>query len=243
MKISVTCLLLFFALQVYGQTDTVFVPKLSIKAAPAGLLAGNVVLQGEYNFGGRQSLTVKFGFPKNTMREFQYDSNDVDFDMKAMSFLAGYRMYFSKRKHMKGFYWEPYFQYVHHSSEGTGTGDLGTREVVMRFSNDYNAAGVGVQLGVQFLIRNRVVVDLYFLGPQINAASNNLKAVEVSNTLPWTEIEKRDAETSVKDFIDQFPFIRNRTTVKAEMSSKTVTADFRGPLPGIRAGISFGVAF
>lgn len=243
MKRPVACLLLFLTLQAYGQTDTAFVPKLSVKWAPAGLVAGNVVLQGEYNFGGRQSLTVKLGFPKNNSHTLKYDGYDAVFDLKAVSFLSGYRMYFSKTKTMKGLYWEPYFHYVHHSSEGVSAATLDFRQVNMRFSNVYNAAGVGVQLGAQWLIRKRIVIDFFFLGPEISSASNHFKAAEYGNLLPWTYEEKREAEREVNDFIQKFPLIRNRTTLMVDRNTKTVTADFKGPLPGIRAGISFGVSF
>ncbi len=245
MKKTLCCLALLLSLQLYGQTDTArtFIPKLTVKWAPTGLILGNVALQGEYNFGGKQSLTVKLGFPKNTTHDFEYDGSDADFDMKATSFLAGYRMYLSKKKHMKGWYWEPFFKYVHHSSEGFGTGSILTREVHMQFTNDYNAAGVGVQLGMQFLIKQRVVVDIFLLGPEINAASNNMKAVEIGNALPWTSYEAEDARKTVVEFIDQFPFLRNKTTIMVDRSNKTVNADFKGALPGLRTGISFGIAF
>jgi hypothetical protein len=243
MKISVTAVLLLLTLNVCAQADTAITPKLTLKWAPAGLFAGNFVLQGEYSFGSKQSLTVKLGFPKNNNHSLQYDGNDAKFDMKAVSFLAGYRSYLSKSKSMKGLYWEPYFQYVHHTSEGVSAATLDFRQVNMAFSNVYNAAGVGVQLGAQFLIRKRVVVDLFFFGPQINSASNNMKAVEHGNILPWTYEEKKEAEREVREFIDKFPIIRDKTTIMVDMNSKTVTGDFKGPLPGIRAGISFGVAF
>src|SRR5688572_15591425 len=118
MKFTVTCLFIFITLQSSAQKDSTFLPKLTVKFAPVGLKAGNIVLQGEYNFGGKQSLTVKLGLPNNTSHTFTYDGYDAPFDMKAMSFLAGYRMYFSKTRTMRGLYWEPFFHYLHHSSEG-----------------------------------------------------------------------------------------------------------------------------
>lgn len=215
--------------------------QIGLKWVPTGLVLGNIGFQGEYNF-GKNSLTAKIGIPVSKHQTFEYDGKDADFYMKAVSFLAGYRTYLSK-KHMKGLYLEPYFKYVHHSSEGTGQAVLNSDKVIMNFTNDYNAAGVGAQLGVQFMISRRIVVDFFFLGPEINSAKNTFKALETSTTLPWTSIQATEAEEDIRDFIDQFPIIRNRTDIKVDQAKKAVMAHFKGGLPGYRVGISFGVAF
>jgi hypothetical protein len=163
--------------------------------------------------------------------------------MKATSFLAGYRMYFSKKRHLRGLYLEPYFKYVHHSSEGEAKSTLGGRAVRMSFTNDYSGAGVGAQLGAQFMIKKRFVIDLFFLGPEINSATNNFRAVEASATIPWTFIEASEAERDIREFIDQFPFIRRKTRIMVDKDNKSVSADFKGALPGLRVGVSFGFAF
>lgn len=218
-------------------------PNVTLKWAPTGLIVGSISLQAEYNYMGRNSLTAKIGIPTSKKHSFEYEGNDAEFDMKATSFLAGYRMYLSKSKHLKGIYLEPFFKYVHHTSEGVGEGTLGTRNVVMSFTNNYNGFGVGAQLGAQFLIGKRFVIDLFLIGPEINSAKNNFKAVEVTNAIPWTQVEARDAEQDIRNFLDQFPFIRNNTDIMVNQASKTVTADFRGALPGFRTGVSFGIAF
>ncbi|HEX2608566.1 MAG TPA: hypothetical protein VHK91_14355 [Flavisolibacter sp.] len=214
---------------------------IAIKWAPAGLALGSLNLHAEYNF-GKSSLTAKIGIPVSASQTITYDGKDADFNMKATSFLAGYRTYLSK-KHMRGLYFEPYFKYVHHTSEGRGTGDLSGRSVIFDFTNDYNGVGVGAQLGAQFLIGNHFVIDLFFLGPEINSARNNFKAVEASNLIPWSNIEASDAERDIRDFIDDIPFIRNKTTVMVDKNNHTVAADFKGALPGFRAGLSIGFAF
>ena len=237
------CLLLFSLLLfsfVFGQSNPVK-PNISLKWAPTGVVFGNISIQGEYNF-GKNSLTAKIGFPLSKHQTFQFDDKDADFSMKATSFLAGYRTYLSK-KHMKGLYFEPYFKWVHHTSEGIGNADLSGDKVVMNFTNDYNGAGIGIQLGTQFLISKKFVIDLFFLGPEINSAKNNFKAVEVSTTIPWTSVQASEAEQNLRDFIDQFPFIRHRVNIMVDQNHKTVLADFKGALPGYRIGVSFGFAF
>jgi hypothetical protein len=237
LSIFVFCLFSF----AYAQNENTHRPDVTLKWAPAGLAVGSINVQGEYNFGGKGSLTAQIGVPMNSHHVIQYQNNDARFNLKATSFMAGYRMYLSK-KHLKGLYFEPYAKYIHHAGDGTGITTLDNKDVQMNFTNHYNGLGVGAQLGAQFIISKRVVIDLYLLGPEINSSSNNFKATETTNTLYWNEIEAQDAEKYILDFIDQVPFIRNNTKVTVDKNNRTVTADFKGALPGFRAGISFGIA-
>jgi hypothetical protein len=215
--------------------------QLAIKWAPTGLILGSLSLQGEYNF-GKNSLTAKIGLPVSVNHTFTYEDKDADFQMRATSLLAGYRMYLSK-KHMRGLYFEPFFKYVHQNAEGVGNGTLSGDPVVMDFTNDYNGLGIGAQLGVQFLVGKRFVIDLFLIGPEINSSRNNFKAVETSHSIPWTSIQASEAEKDIRDFIDKFPFIRNHVDVMVDKENRTVITDFKGALPGFRTGVSFGVAF
>jgi hypothetical protein len=239
-----TCFFLFaFCLfqLVNAQEQQTINRHITLKWAPTGLILGSFSLQGEYNF-GKNSLTAKIGLPVSAHHSFDYENDDADFNLKGTSFLAGYRMYLSKR-HLRGIYFEPFFKYVHHTSEGAANSTLGSRPVRFGFTNDYNGAGIGAQLGAQFLIKNRVVIDFFFLGPEINSSTNDFKAIELTSTIPWNTIEANDAEQEIKDFIDEFPFIRNKTKVMVDPNNRSVFADFKGALPGMRIGVSFGVAF
>src|ERR1700754_3986006 len=146
MKRTIYFILAVCLIQTIHAQSKIFEPKLAIKWAPTGLILGDLSLQGEYNFLRKSSLTAKIGIPINRSYRPSYDGNDAKLNMKSLSFLAGYRRYFSKQ-HMKGFYLEPFFTYAHHSSDGIGTGKLDNHNVTMNFSNDYNGAGIGVQMG------------------------------------------------------------------------------------------------
>jgi hypothetical protein len=222
--------------------ETLTRPNVTLKWAPTGLILGSFSLQGEYFFGGKSSLTAKIGLPVSAHHSFEYNRDDADFDLKATSFLAGYRVYLSQ-KHLRGLYLEAFFKYVHQTGEGGADSHLNNRPVRFGFTNDYNGVGVGVQLGAQFIISKRFVIDLFFLGPEINSASNNFKAVETTSLLPWTPLEASDAEQEVRNFTDDFPFIRKKTRIMVDPDNRTVTADFKGALPGMRIGVSFGIAF
>ena len=216
-------------------------PKLALKWAPTGLILGSLSLHGEYNFGGKTALTAKIGIPVTARHDFKYEHDDATFDMKATSFLTGYRIYLSKQP-LKGLYFEPFFKYVYHTSEGIANSRLNNRPVTMNITNTYSATGVGAQLGAQFFVSERFVIDFFFLGPEINAAKNKFKSVEATSVLEWDSVEAAEAERDIRDFIDDFPFIRSKTDVMVDKTNRTVTAHFKGALPGYRIGVSFGVA-
>jgi len=239
-KIALYWICIVLSFNASSQSNLVH-PNISFKWAPTGIIFGNIGLLGEYNF-GKNSLTAKIGIPFSKHQTFQFDDKDAGFSMRATSFMAGYRTYLSK-KHMKGLYFEPYFKYVHQTSEGLGNALLSGEKVTMNFTNDYNGVGVGAELGIQFLIAKSLVIDFFFLGPEINSSRNNFKAIEVSSTLPWTQLQAGEAEEDIRDFIDRFPFVRKKVNIMVDQANKTVMADFKGALPGYRIGVSFGWAF
>jgi hypothetical protein len=234
-------LILVFIYSFINAQDKAFEPKITLKWAPTGLIMGNASFQGEYSLLTKSSLTVKIGVPVGRPFDATFDGHEVDMSMKAVSFLAGFRRYLSKQM-MRGFYIEPFFTYAHHTSDGTGEGELDGQPVTMDFTNAYNGVGLGVQLGTQFIISKRFVIDLFFFGPQITSSTINFRAVDPYNSGAWTIIQGDEAEQDIKDFLNQFPFIRNKVDVHVDNMNRTVTADFSGPLMGIRFGVSVGIA-
>ena len=67
--------------------------------------------------------------------------------------------------------------------------------------------------------------------------------MELTSTISWTSIEANEAEQNIRDFIDNFPFIRNKTHVMVDKDNRTVTADFKGALPGMRVGFLLALLF
>ena len=242
MKRELYFIFFFFLLQNIHAQDKAFEPKITVKWAPTGLILGDLSLQGEYGFLNKSSLTAKIGVPFSRPYHATFDGHDVDMHMRAFSFLAGYRKYLS-RQILKGFYIEPFFTYAHHTSSGTGEGSLNYQKVTMDFTNDYNGAGVGIQLGSQFIIAKRLVIDLFFFGPQLTSSRNDFRAIDQYNYAAWTAIQADEAEQDIRDFLNQFPFIRNKVDVHVDKTNRTVMADFKGPLVGVRFGVSIGLAF
>jgi hypothetical protein len=253
MKYSLSLLCLLLAANTFAQDDAppppppqdvprAFAPKGAVKWAPLGLAAGNVGIFGEYRVSRKGSITAKIGIPLAAQRSFDYEEDNADFTMKASSYMAGYRHYFSK-KGLRGLYLEPFLKYVHHTADGTAKSSLDGRPVDWIFKNDYDAIGGGLQFGVQFLIVKRLSLDLFLIGPEYNSARNNFIARESSNAIPWTFVEEQDAKQEIENFIKDFPFIGDKTKIGVDRNTKTITADFDGGLPGFRTGFSIGFTF
>jgi len=240
-KISILILLLSIYCFSFSQ-DKEFDPTVTVKWAPTGLLVGNAAVQGEYSFNSKSSLTAKIGVPLGKNYHSKFHGKEIDLNMKAFSFLTGYRLYLSKQK-MRGLYFEPYFKYVHLTTGGLGETTLDNQPVTLNFTNTFSAFGLGAQLGTQFIVHKRFVIDLFFLGPEINSANNSFRAVDPAGSESWTNIEANQAERDIHDFLNQFPFLKNKVAVRVDKTNKSVNADFNGWVAGIRAGFSVGYAF
>jgi len=222
--------------------DKAYDPIIAVKWAPTGLLVGNVSVQGEYSFNKKVSLTAKLGVPLGKNYHAKFHGREIDINMKAFSFLTGYRLYLSKRK-LQGLYFEPYFKYVHQTAGGLGETTLDNQQVVLNFTNTYNAFGFGAQLGAQFFVYKKFLIDIFFLGPEINSVNNSFRAVDPQGSESWTNIEASQAEQDIYNFLNQYPFIKNKVDVKVDKPNKSVNADFNGWAAGIRCGFSIGFAF
>jgi hypothetical protein len=238
MKITICFLLL---LSIVFNSSLQAQRKVALKWAPTGLLAGNISILGEFKVTKHSSLTAKIGTPSQRTYTSKYNNQDASFSLKATSFLAGYRIYMS-HKSLRGFYFEPYFKYVHHTGEGSGNSTLNSQPVVMNFKSDYTGSGIGIQSGFQFMIAKRIVFDFYFLGPEINSSDVSFKTIEVTNTLPWNSAQTTQAQQDAKDFLDKIPVIGKKVSLTVDANNRTVIASYKGLLPGIRTGIAIGIA-
>ncbi|HYO22331.1 MAG TPA: hypothetical protein VER36_07980 [Flavisolibacter sp.] len=235
-----TCLLLLHL--AYSQESAYPERYRAIKWAPAGLLFGSLIFQGEYNLKNSHSFTLKAGLPLAAHHTFTYDNRDTKFRMEATSFQVGFRTYFNQ-KQLAGINQEPYFKYLKHKSIGAGEGNLMGQSVIYNFTNLYEGNAFGLQLGIQWLLSERWVIDLFLFGPEINASINSFSAVETTNESSWTPVQAYDAERDMRDFLNKFPFLKNRFEVMTDPEKRRVDASFTGTLPGIRTGVSIGFAF
>ncbi len=215
---------------------------LAVKWSPLGIYFGKLTLGGEYAIRKKQSITFNVGIPTGIQRNFDADNNTAEAKSKTTSVMAGYRFYLGKSS-MKGFYFEPYLKYLNNKLEGTFNYNNDNPPSIYKSSNDISTFGIGGQLGFQVLIAKRIVLDFFLVGPEANTAKENGSFTDVTNNIPWTPADAAEAENDIKDFIEDIPFIGDKTEVKTDQASKTVFISYKGFLPGVRTGFSIGFRF
>ncbi len=217
-------------------------PSGSIKWNPTSLYFGKIGLLGEYNFKHKRSVTFNIGIPMSKTTTIKVDDKDRDVEMKTFSIMGGYRMYLGQ-KTMSGMYFEPYLKYVKSDGSTILDSDLDGKPTNFATTSAYTGYGVGAQLGVQFMIAKRVVLDFFFLGPEANSSKHKVVMRDITSTDPWDAQEAADAQAEINDSIGDIPVIGDKLNVVVDPNAKTVTSDYSGFLPGLRFGLSVGVRF
>ncbi len=214
----------------------------AIKWSPASLAFGKIGLGSEFNFKRKKSITFSAGIPMEQRLSWKIDGEDRNLTMKTFSLMAGYRMYFGK-KPMKGLYIEPYLKYLDNKASTNTDFDIDGTNRPFVVTSEYSGVGVGAQLGVQFVIAKRVVIDWYFLGPEANSSKHNLVAQETGGGAPWSNAEAQDAEDEINDFVNDIPLLKDNLDVTVNANARNVRTNFKGFLPGFRFGLSIGIRF
>lgn len=213
----------------------------AVKLAPAAIMFGKVSLGGEYVYSERKSLTFYVGVPFNKTGNVSFDEDVSKVGSKTFSIMGGYR-YYLKKQNMKGFYIEPFIKYLNHKGEGVLEGTLGPKSVLLDYNSDYNGIGLGAQLGVQFIIGKKLVLDWFLLGPELNSGKINSSFRDITSS-DWSEQDAAEIEADIEDVLQDIPLIGKKIEVDVNGSTKTVTGKYKGLLPGIRSGISIGYRF
>lgn len=210
------------------------------KWAPASLAIGKTTVGAEYDLMKKNSVEIFVGIPTPSNRRLEYDGQKSNMESKAFSVFAGYRKYFGK-KQLSGFYVEPFAKYLKHEGDGILDGDLGGEKASFKTITKYEAFGAGVQLGAQFIIAKRFALDLFFLGPEANSAKFSGSGTDIASSIPWTLVQADEAENDIRNFIADIPIVGTKTEITVDQNQKTISADYKGFLPGIRFGASIGV--
>jgi hypothetical protein len=219
-----------------------YLPSTSIKWNPSSLYFGKIGLMSEYNFKRKKSVTFNIGIPISKNTTVKIDDKDRTVEMKTFSIMGGYRMYLGQ-KTMSGLYFEPYLKYVKSDGSTILDTDLDGKPTNFATTSAYTGVGVGAQLGVQFMIAKRVVIDFFFLGPEANSSKHKVVMHDITSTDAWDAQEAADAQAEINDSIGDLPIIGDKLNVVVDPNAKTVSSDYSGFLPGLRFGLSVGVRF
>lgn len=109
-----------------------------------------------------------------------FDSLQIENTTKrsGFTFSGDYRMYFKKRNRNMapdGLFWGPYGSY-HHTQFSNDIVVINNPSIQgdLLFDAKLNIFSAGVQLGYQFIIKERLSIDLVFMGPSLSMYTNKL---------------------------------------------------------------------
>ena len=126
-----------------------------------------------------RSFSVNAGyFVLPSLVEGLFDSLNIDRSGQKWGFSVSgdYRFYFKKRnKRMApdGLYWGVYGSYHHYQFENAITVlDSDVADGTLTLGANVNIIAAGVELGYQFIIKERLSIDLVFMGPSLSMYAN-----------------------------------------------------------------------
>ena len=170
-----------------------------------------------------------------------YDSLNIKADRKKWGFSVSgdYRFYFKKRNKLfapDGLYFGPYGSF-HHTEFSNDIevlhGDIANGNILL--DAKLNIFSAGVQLGYQFVIKDRFTLDLILLGPSLSVYSGQLT---LGGDL--TVDENNEYLQAIRDILlNKYPFLDELST-KGSFTESGVSTSFGF---GVRYMIQIGYRF
>ncbi len=220
-----------------------------VKINPMSFSYGKLSLGYEYVLENNKSFAIQVGIPiGNGLTgniEDNLQVNDVTFEDASISTFSvrpSYRMYLSSKKRgPKGIYFEPSAKYQTIKVEGSDGNykdpDTG-KTYDLKTENKVSMAGIGLQLGSQWIIGDAFVIDFFFFGPEYNIGSFNSRFYD-DGLIPAEDRQQlvRDIEETYNDL----PLIGTVRAVENDEFIEMKTS--RTTIPGLRFGLQFGYSF
>ncbi|MCI5056628.1 MAG: DUF3575 domain-containing protein, partial [Flavobacteriales bacterium] len=218
----------------------------NVKLGLGGLAFKKINLSYERGISKSTTAQLHFGYllpreiPSVVVESEDLQGVNLENRLNGISIAGEYRFYTGKEA-MKGFYIGPYIKYTNYTMKFgatyTDTDFTGmTFDVPAQASLGFNTVAFGAQLGVQWMINDRISIDWHFLG--FGGARNSLNG-DVISLVPETDM--RDFQEDVESDLSDIPVIGNNVKVDATSNQLTVKAPFWGA--DLRSGISIGIAF
>ncbi len=193
----------------------------------------------------KNSLNLNVGIPIGTSfnetlsKELVGDNYSIDKATLSNFHIRGaYRHYTGKHVAPKGFYYEPSLKYQtlnpHISANGSVTIEERTEEGNVALDASISSFSAGFQIGYQFLIAERVTIDLGFFG--LEAGMWKVKMDASSDNTALVDNFEQDITSAVEDL----PF-GNPTVTREGDTFKVKTESIF--LPMLRFNIGIGFAF
>ncbi len=150
---------------------------------------------------------------------------------------AEVRFYFGKKGFARNFYGAPYIRYAQFSLNIPYTyTDQNNQPHHMDLQGNLTGFGAGLMLGKSFMIKKRVVLDLWILGPFYGPGHANVTATADLSQL--SDQDKQNLQSNIQNL--KIP----TWTINANVTNSGVTATGTGGFIGIRGlGLNLGIAF
>jgi hypothetical protein len=151
------------------------------------------------------------------------------------SFTPEIRFYLGKG-YGKGFYLAPFYRHTSYTLDNINfyyDTDEGFEEK-LDTGGDLSSNTFGLQIGSQFNLGSRLILDWYIMGPHYGSSSGDLSG-RTGRTLSETE------QQSLKNELDEIDFPLGDFSNEVNSNGAIVKVD--GPWAGIRAGLALGYRF
>lgn len=219
---------------------TILAQENSIKAGLSGSLLGDFNLAYERMLNSNQSLQIKVGYlnpvksPFFTEKTITPEAYHFIQENGGMSVSFEYRFYISEKLSAEGFYIAPYLRYFNQIVDYEDE----IESHVYSVNTKVNTVGMGAQLGYQWILGEMFTVDFHFLGIGVDYYMADLKYT----IDPKPEgFDYSSVTPHIENVFSDFIYLKNR--LKHEVNEDNHTSKLPFFFPGIRMGISLGIAF
>ena len=190
-----------------------------VKLNLPNLAFGNLTLNYERLLSARNSVALNVGvIPSQSF--FSALTNFVDAEATVPTTFSGltatveYRFYSKKRSAGRGFYYAPYARYAQHNVDFQSDIDGNLANVDARLST----VGLGGQIGIQWLIKDRVVIDWGILGLAAQWYNFESTFTSAGGDINFEEI-RAELEMEIDDSIisNSLEFTNDENSLQAKM--------------------------
>lgn len=190
-----------------------------IKLNLPNLSFGNLTLNYERLLTNRSSAALNLGYirPQKpaSLLNSALDINDADIgEFSGLTATAEYRIYGKKKGAGKGFYYGPYLRYASHKLAYNTDIDENLTNADAKLS----AVGLGGQIGVQWLIKDRIAIDWGIVGLAAQWYNFSSTFTAVDEAINFDEI-RAELEQEINDspLSNKLEFSSTEDALKAKM--------------------------
>lgn len=205
-----------------------------VKLNLPNLAFGNITLNYERILSPRNTAVLNVGYIRpQALSSFLADDSWSGDKFSGITATAEYRFYSKKKGAPRGFYYAPYLRYANYKLDYRGSIDENDTNVV----NKISTIGLGGQIGIQWLIKDRVSIDWGILGLAVQRYnfSSTFTAANADEAINFEEIL-----AEIQQEIDDSP-LNNK--LKFETGDDFLKTKMPFLFGGARAYLSVGYSF